>query len=62
MAQDDLVLTIRVHDPIEKKDASKAACWTLVKVPRADANLPAAEFIAKYIHPELSKLGNLSLA
>ncbi len=28
MAQDDLVLTIRVHDPIEKKDASKAACWT----------------------------------
>lgn len=62
---DELTLTIRVHDPKEKRDASMSACWVVVKVDRTDAQGGAAlseeAFVAKYVNPALSRLKNLGL-
>jgi len=62
---DELTLTIRVHDPKEKRDASMSACWAVVKVERADvqgdAALSAFAFVKKYVTPALSQLKNLGL-
>jgi len=61
MADDSLVLTIRIHDPKEKNDSKKAAVWVAAKVDRADATgtLTEAQFNEKYIAPVLAKLTNL---
>jgi len=56
---DELLLTIRVHDPSEKTDASKSACWQTVKIDRASIDLPAATFAVKFIVPVLKQLKNL---
>ena len=56
-----LTLTIRLHDEAEKNDAEKCASWATVKVDRADLSIPKADFIAKYIEPELAKLKQLTL-
>jgi hypothetical protein len=63
MPQDDLTLTIRVHDPLEKKDAAKSASWAVVKIPRADVGgtLSGFDFLAKHVQPALSKLVNVKL-
>lgn len=61
---DELTLTIRVHDPKEKKDATYSACWQTVKVPREDAqsgNLTADTFAINHIIPALKNLKNLKL-
>lgn len=55
MPQDDLTLTVRLHDPLEKQDAEKAAVWAVVKVPREDMKLGVREFVSKYVEPELVK-------
>ena len=61
MPEDTLTLTIRLHDPKEKKDATKSATWTIVKVSRPDLSLTAAEFVAKYVTPNLGNLKQLKL-
>ena len=50
---DELTLTIRVHDPLEKKDPKLSACWVTVKVQRSDIGMPAMAFVEKYITPNL---------
>ena len=57
---DSLTLTIRLHDPKEKKDPKKAAQWVTVKVYRGDLSLPKQEFIQKYIAPKLAEIKNLT--
>lgn len=54
--KDTLTLTIRLHDPKEKKDATKSTRWATAEVPREDLKLSDAEFSAKYITPALAKL------
>jgi hypothetical protein len=61
MPDDTLTLTIRLYDPQEKKDATKSACWAVVKVARVDLEMPAAQFIQKYIQPNLGSLKQLKL-
>jgi hypothetical protein len=61
MPTDDLTLTIRVHDPLEKQDAAKSASWAVVKVSRADVTMPLADFIAKYVQPAFGQISNLNL-
>jgi hypothetical protein len=62
---DELTLTIRVHDPKEKRDASMSACWATVRIPRVDvqgaAALSVADFTAKYVVPALEGIKNLGL-
>ncbi len=58
---DEFTLTLRLHDPLEKKDPAQSACWAVIQVPREDVNLPAAEFIAKHIAPHLTHLKQLKL-
>lgn len=56
---DELTLTIRVFDPKEKADANLSACWVVVKVLRSDLGMSQADFIQKYIAPNLSNIKNL---
>lgn len=49
MDQDTLTLTLRLHDPKEKKDAKLAASWVVLQVPRADLALAPEEFAAKHL-------------
>ena len=51
MPDDDLTLTVRLHDPKEKRDATKAAVWHVVKVPRADLQLADQDFAAHHLLP-----------
>jgi hypothetical protein len=52
--KDTLTLTVRLHDPKEKQDAKKSAVWHVVKVPRADLQLPEADFAANHLLPAVS--------
>ena len=61
MPDDSLTLTIRVFDPQEKVDATMSACWVVVKVDRADVQMPASDFISKYVTANLQSLKNLKL-
>lgn len=51
MPDDTLTLTLRLHDPLEKKDPEKSTAWAVVPVVRADLALPLDEFFAKYVRP-----------
>ena len=46
---DMLTLTVRLHDPKEKRDRLKSAVWHTIKIPRADLALGEAEFLAKHL-------------
>ena len=46
---DMLTLTVRLHDPKEKRDRTKSAVWHTIKIPRADLALGEAEFLAKHL-------------
>jgi hypothetical protein len=63
---DELTLTIRVHDPKEKRDPSMSACWVTVRIPRVDvqglAALTVDAFLEKYVVPALGGIKNLGLA
>lgn len=48
-APDRLTLTVRLHDPKEKKNAKLAAAWASVQIPREDIDLSPADFVAKYM-------------
>jgi hypothetical protein len=52
---DNLTLTIRLHDPIEKTSADLSTAWAVLDVPREDLKLPRAEFLDKYVTPALAK-------
>ena len=46
---DMLTLTVRLHDPKEKRDRLKSAVWHTIKIPRADLALGEADFLAKHL-------------
>jgi len=54
--KDTLTLSIRLHDPKEKKDATKSTRWAVVEVPREDLKLSDSDFFSKHVAPALSKL------
>ena len=56
---DTLTFTMRLHDRAEKKDAAKCTSWATVEVARADLKLSQADFLAKYVVPNLGKLTQL---
>ena len=53
---DNLTLTIRLHDPKEKTDPRKAAQWAVTKIPREDLKLSPRDFAAKHVLPALEQL------
>lgn len=61
MAQDDLTLTIRVHDPLEKADHEMAASWGVIKVSRDHVGMGLEDFVNDYIVPALKQVKNLKL-
>ena len=48
---DMLTLTVRLHDPKEKRDRLKSAVWHTVKIPRAALSLSDADFAANHLLP-----------
>ena len=48
---DMLTLTVRLHDPKEKRDPKKSAVWHVVKIPRAALSLSEADFAANHLLP-----------
>jgi hypothetical protein len=56
MPEDKLTLTIRLHDPAEKKDPKKSTAWIVADVPRADLELPLDEFCERYGKPAFQQL------
>jgi len=59
---DKLTLTIRLHDPAEKKKAENSTAWKVIDVPREDLKLSPDEFAAKFILPALPSLLALGTA
>ena len=63
MTDGKVILSLRVHDGAEKKDASLSSCWVKIQIDRADIGALTAEtFAAKYIVPNLVELQNLRIA
>lgn len=50
LGPDTLTLTVRLHDPKEKRDRAKSAVWHVVKIAREDLALAEADFAAKHLH------------
>jgi len=48
---DMLTLTVRLHDPKEKRDPRKAAVWHTVKIPREALSLSDADFVLNHLTP-----------
>lgn len=48
-APDHLTLTVRLHDPKEKKNAKLSASWHVISIPREDLALTPPEFALKYL-------------
>lgn len=53
---DNLVLTLRLYDPKEKKSPKLRASWVTIVVARADLQMPPADFAAKYLTPAVPML------
>lgn len=53
---DTLTLTLRLHDPKEKKNAALAASWVVMQVPREDLQLSPTELAAKHLIPAVDQL------
>lgn len=53
---DFLTLTVRLHDPKEKKNAKLSASWVLINVPREDLTMSPGDFAAKHLLPAVEKL------
>lgn len=62
MAKDTLTLTIRLHDPLEKKDAAKATSWVVIEVDREHLGTSEDEFIERYVRPALPQLRPLKIS
>ena len=48
---DMLTLSVRLHDPKERRDRAKSAVWHIVNIPRAALSLPEADFAATHLAP-----------
>jgi hypothetical protein len=53
---DRLKLTLRLHDPRERKNAKLVASWVTVEVVREDLKLAPADFAAKYLLDAITQL------
>lgn len=62
MPDDNLTLTLRVHDPKEKQDHDLSTAWVVVKVERTDIGMKQSDFTNKYINPYLLNLKPLKLS
>lgn len=63
MPEDNLTLSIRLHDPAEKKDANKSTGWVVAQIPRADLAMSLDDFVEKYVKPAfLANLGKFFIA
>jgi hypothetical protein len=62
LPDDNLTLSIRLHDPKEKRDPKKSASWVVLKVPREDLKLDAGAFAAKHVTPNLGSLAQIKNA
>jgi hypothetical protein len=58
-AGDSLTLTVRLHDPKEKKDPKLSASWAVAQVPRADLKMAPVDFAAKHVLPLVEQLEHL---
>jgi hypothetical protein len=56
-----LTFSLRLHDPDEKRDASKSSSWVMVNVSREDLTMDEGHFIEKYVRPSLKELKQLQL-
>lgn len=48
---DTLTLSVRLHDPKERRDIRKSAVWHVVKIPRAALSLTEEDFAANHLAP-----------
>jgi len=53
---DLLTLTIRLHDPKEKRNPKLSASWCVKQIPRADLQMSKPDFAAKWLTPSLDEL------
>lgn len=53
---DNLVMSLRLHDPKEKSNAALAASWIIIHIPRSELTLSPEEFAAKHILPRVKEL------
>lgn len=53
---DHLTLTVRLHDPKERKNAKLSASWVVITVPREDLKMSPPEFAAKHLLPAVEQL------
>lgn len=53
---DLLTLTVRLHDPRERKNLKLSASWISLKIPRGALSLDPAEFAAKYLASAVEQL------
>lgn len=58
---DRLKLTIRLHDPREKKDAKLSSSWVRIDVPREDMALTPEDFATKYLVPAVPQLEHFKM-
>jgi hypothetical protein len=58
---DRLKLTLRLHDPKEKKNAKLAASWVVIDVPREDLAMSPEDFAAKHIVPRVVELEHFAV-
>jgi len=60
-AADTLTLSLRLHDPLEKKNARLSASWVVLQVPRADLDLAPEDFAAKHLVPRVKELEHFAV-
>jgi hypothetical protein len=53
---DFLKLTVRLHDPKEKKNAKLSASWVVIDVAREDLQMSPADFADKHLLPAVDQL------
>jgi len=54
--KDTLTLTLRLHDPVEKKNAMLSASWVVINVPREDLQMQPVDFAAKHLLAAVAEL------
>jgi hypothetical protein len=55
---DKLTLTIRLHDPKEKKDHKQSASWVVAQIDRDHLSMETQQFFDYYIKHMLPQLTN----
>ena len=57
-----ITFSMRIHDAAEKQDPAKSSSWVTVEVARADLKMSQANFVLKYVLPNLAGLTQLELS